>query len=167
MTALGDLSSYSFGIAIGDNATRERIHNDLVSHYGELHFPPLIHASATISMFSNIDEGTVVMPNAVIGPNSAIGRFCIINTQASIDHDSEMMDFASLAPAATTGGTVLIGSRSAVSIGATIKHGVKIGSDSVVGANSYLNRDLVNNKIAYGTPAKPIRNRSIGDPYLK
>jgi acetyltransferase-like isoleucine patch superfamily enzyme len=107
------------------------------------------------------------MPNAVIGPNTKVGKFCLINTQASIDHDCVMLDYSSLAPSSVTGGTVQIGIRSALSIGATIKHGLKIGNDCVVGANSYLNKDLPNNQVAYGTPAKQVRTRNIGDSYLK
>ena len=56
-----------------------------------------------------------------------------------------MFDYSSLAPAAATGGGVTIGLRSAISIGATINHGLKIGNDSIVGANSYLNKDLPSN----------------------
>jgi acetyltransferase-like isoleucine patch superfamily enzyme len=106
------------------------------------------------------------MPKACIGPNSKIGKFCLINTQSSIDHDCVMFDYSSLAPSAVTGGSVAIGPRSAISIGAKIKHGLKIGKDSIVGANSYLNKDLPNNQVAYGTPAKQVRARSIGDLYL-
>lgn len=170
---IGDLSElhntneFCFAIAVGDNAARERIYNELISFKENLYFPSLVHSSATVSFFCDIGDGTVVMPNAVIGPNSNIGRFCIVNTQASIDHDCIMLDYSSLAPAAVTGGTVKIGLRSVISIGATIKHGIKIGNDSVVGANSYLNKDLPNNKVAYGTPAKQIRDRHIGDSYLK
>lgn len=164
---LDDLDFYCFGIAVGDNATRERTYNELQAKYENLNFPPLVHASAIVSSFTSIGDGTVVMPKAVIGPNSKVGKFCLINTQSSIDHDCVMSDFSSLAPAAVTGGAVQIGLRSAVSIGATIKHGLKIGDDSVVGANSYLNRDLPNNQVAYGTPAKQIRTRNIGDSYLE
>lgn len=163
---LDDLGLYCFGVAVGDNSSRERIYNELQAKYAKLNFPPLVHASATISSFTSIGDGTVVMPRAVIGPNSKVGKFCLLNTQSSIDHDCVMLDFSSLAPAAVTGGTVQIGLRSAVSIGATIKHGLKIGDDSVVGANSYLNKDLPNNRVAYGTPAKQIRTRNICDPYL-
>ncbi|HEY0684029.1 MAG TPA: acetyltransferase [Steroidobacter sp.] len=156
----------SFAIAVGDNAVRERLHAELVRQYGDLRFPSLIHQSAVLSSFSEIGEGTVVMPKAVIGPNSRVGRFCLLNTQASIDHDCAMLDFSSLAPGAITGGTVQIGRRSAISIGAVIKHGLKIGHDTVVGANSYVNRDLPDNVVAYGNPAKAVRSRSVGDPYL-
>ncbi|QWE02844.1 acetyltransferase [Polynucleobacter sp. JS-JIR-II-b4] len=164
---LGDLDLYNFGIAIGDNSTRERIYYELRSKHANLKFPPLVHASAIISSFASIGEGTVIMPNAIIGPNSKVGKFCLINTQSSIDHDCIMSDYSSLAPGVITGGTVEIGLRSAISIGAIIKHGLKIGSDCVIGANSYLNQDLPSNQVAYGTPAKQVRSRLEGDPYLK
>lgn len=163
---LGNPDSYSFGIAVGDNAIRERIYNELQAKHENLNFPSLVHASATVSSFASVGDGTVVMPQAVIGPNSKVGKFCLINTQASIDHDCVMLDYSSLAPAAVTGGAVVIGTRSAVSMGATIKNGVKIGNDSVVGANSYLNKDLPDNQLAYGTPAKQVRSRNVGDAYL-
>lgn len=164
---LNNVEYFNFAIAVGDNAVRERIYNELIAKKDNLRFPPLIHSSAVVSFFSEIKDGTVVMPKAIIGPNSKVGKFCLINTQASLDHDCVMFDYSSLAPASVTGGTVQIGVRSAVSIGAVIKHGLKIGSDSVVGANSYLNKDLPNNQVAYGTPAKQIRTRNIGDSYLK
>jgi sugar O-acyltransferase (sialic acid O-acetyltransferase NeuD family) len=154
-------------VAIGDNFVRQRVARELSSEFETLVFPPLIHPSATVSTFSTVGNGTLVMPNAVIGPNSRVGSFCLVNTRASIDHDCLMEDFSSLAPGAVTGGTVSIGLRSAVSIGAVIKHGVSIGQDCVIGANSYLNKNLSSNIVAYGTPAKHIRLRSVGDPYLK
>lgn len=163
---MGDLDAFSFGIAVGDNAVRERAYNELQAIHDKLDFPALVHASATISSFARIGKGTVVMPKAVVGPNSSVGEFCVINTQASIDHDCVMLDFSSLAPAAVTGGGVKIGMRSAVSIGAVIKHGLNIGDDSIVGANSYLNCDLPNNQVAYGTPAKHVRFRKLGEPYF-
>jgi sugar O-acyltransferase (sialic acid O-acetyltransferase NeuD family) len=158
--------TYNFAIAVGDNASRERIYNQLKQNYPNLKFPSLISSAASICSFSNIKEGTVVMPKAVIGSNTKIGQFCLINTGSSIDHDCVMSDFSYLAPAAATGGNVKIGMRSAISIGAVIKHGIKIGNDCVIGANSYLNKDLPHNKVAYGVPARQVRNRNIGDPYL-
>ena len=167
VSELENADSFNFAIAVGDNAARQTIYKNLVEKIPSLYFPSLVHTSAVISFFTEIGDGTVVMPKSVIGPNSKVGKFCLINTQSSIDHDCEMLDYSSLAPGALTGGNVKIGLRSAISIGAIIKHGLKIGDDSVVGANSYLNIDLPNNQVAYGTPAKQVRIRSIGDAYLK
>jgi len=157
---------YNFAIAIGDNASRERIYTQLKKSYSNLKFPSLIHPAASICSFSSIGEGTIVMPKSVIGSNTKIGQFCLINTGSSIDHDCVMSDFSSLAPAAVTGGNVKIGIRSAISIGAVIKHGITIGNDCVIGANSFLNKDLPHNIVAYGVPAREVRNRNIGDSYL-
>lgn len=156
----------ALAIAVGDNAGRQRVHGELLEAFGPLHFPCLIHASAVVSSFSTVGEGTVLMPGAVVGANTRVGRFCILNTRSSIDHDGTLADFASLAPGAVTGGHVHLGERAAVSIGATVKHGVTIGADSVVGANSYVNRDVPGHHVVYGTPARTVRRRNTGDPYL-
>ena len=167
ISELVNKKDYEYSIAIGDNALRERIYNELINEYNDIKFPSLIHQSAVISSFSSIGDGTVVMPNATVGPNSTVGKFCIINTQSSIDHDCNMLDFSSIAPNAVTGGAVTIGYRSAISIGAIVKQGLQIGNDSVLGASSYLNKNLANNKVAYGIPAKEVRVRKAGDEYLK
>lgn len=163
---IDDCKNICFAIGVGDNSVRENVYKELIAFRPELYFPALIHHSSVISNFTKIGDGTVVMPNAVVGPNSKIGNFCLINTRSSIDHDSSMLDFSSLAPAAVTGGNVKIGFRAAISMGASVKHGVSIGDDSVLGANSYLNKDLENNQVAYGVPAKKIRTRNVGDTYL-
>lgn len=157
---------FSFAIALGDNAVREKVYESLVAIVPNLHFPPLIHETAVVSFAAEIGEGSLLMPKAVAGPNSTVGRFCILNTGASIDHDSTMHDFSSLAPNAVTGGIVTIGFRTAVSIGSSIKHNVSIGDDSVIGANSYLNEDLPRNTVAFGSPAKFVKTRETGEPYL-
>jgi sugar O-acyltransferase (sialic acid O-acetyltransferase NeuD family) len=163
---LKDPSIYSYAIAVGDNNLREHIYEEHIKKLPTLKFPQLIHKSAIVSKFVEIGEGTVMMPLSIIGPNSSVGKFCIINTHSSIDHDCAIDDYSSIAPSATTGGNVRIGLRSAISIGAKIKHGVKIGDDCVIGGNSYLNNNLPNNIVAYGTPAKVIRERSRDEQYL-
>lgn len=41
----------------------------------------------------------------------------------------------------------------------TVLKGVSIGANSVVGANSLVTKDIPNNVIAAGIPAKVIKNR--------
>lgn len=163
---LTDLRFYALILAVGDNAARERTHKEIIESCGNVVFPSIVHPSAVVSLHATIGEGTVVMPNAVVGPNSNVGRFCILNTVSSLDHDCTMRDYASIAPGAVTGGAVSIGVRSCISIGARVKHGVTIGDDTVIGANSYVNKPMPNNVLAYGSPAKIVRSRNCGEPYL-
>lgn len=164
---LNNTTNYSFAIAIGDNFIREKVFKEIKSKYPHLIFPKLIHPSAVISVNTSIEEGTIVMPNSVIGPNTILSRFCLINTMSSVDHDCILSEFCSTAPGVVTGGQVKIGKRSAISIGATIKHCVDISDDVIVGAKSYVNQNLPEKIVAYGIPAKIIRPRSVGEPYLK
>lgn len=153
-------------IAIGDNAVRERVYLEYKDALPGSDFPALIHSSSVVGVSSKVGIGTVVMPLANVGPNSTVGNFCILNTSSSIDHDCVMGNFSSLAPGVICGGTVTIGTRSAIAIGATVKHGIGLGDDVVIGANSYVDRPMEDNVVAYGTPCKRIRGRNKGDAYL-
>lgn len=156
----------NLGVAIGDNAVRERVSNEYKTIMPNARFPALIHSSAVVGINTEVGEGTVVMPQVNIGPNCKVGEFCILNTSSSIDHDCEMDAFSSVAPRVVTGGNVKIGLGSAVSIGSTIKHGIIIGDDVVIGANSYVNKKVESSVLAYGSPFKFVRNRTKGDSYL-
>tara|TARA_B100000212_G_C27328441_1_gene513461 strand:+ start:605 stop:1255 length:651 start_codon:yes stop_codon:yes gene_type:complete len=156
----------NFAIAIGDNSVRERVFNEFKLEIRNAKFPPLIHSSSVIGINSKVGEGSVIMPNVNVGPNSKIGMFCILNTSSSIDHDCHMNSFSSLAPGVVTGGNISLGIRSAISIGASVKHGICIGDDVVIGANSYVNEPVKNNVVAYGVPCRFVRDRTKDDKYL-
>ena len=89
-----------------------------------------------------------------------------MNTRASLDHHGVLGDYASLAPGVTVGGDVSIGEGGAVAIGATVLHGRSIGDWSVVGAGATVIDDVPDGVVAYGTPARVVREREPGDRYL-
>ena len=163
---LQDFPTHNYAIAIGDNAVREKVLSEYKKDCPQAKFPALIHKSSALGMASSIGDGTIIMPLVNIGPNSIVGSFCVLNTGSSIDHDCVMSEFSSLGPRVVCGGDVNIGIRSAICIGATVKHAVTIGADVVIGANSYVNKSLDDNLVAYGSPCKKIRVRQKGDSYL-
>ena len=160
-----DFDDYFF-VALGDNFLREKVTNKFQQSNPHAVAATLIHPSSYISENCNVGKGSVIMPLCVINSSSQIGKGVIINTRSSIDHDNNLQDFSSIAPGVTTGGMVRIGNRSAISIGAVIKHGIIVGSDSIVGASSYVNKNFSSKKIIYGSPAKIIRDREVGEKYL-
>jgi len=56
-------------VSIGDNRIRKRITEKINANY-----TTAIHPNAIISIYSNIDIGTVVMAGAIINPDVAIGN---------------------------------------------------------------------------------------------
>jgi len=157
---------HGFIVAIGDNGLRARVTQNLLTRHPELTLVTAVHPAATVAHDATLGAGTVVMAEAVIGPGCRADTGCIINTRASLDHDGHMEDYASLAPAAVTGGDCRIGNRSAIGIGATLKHGVTIGQNSIIGAGATVMKDIGDNRVAYGTPAEVIRSRADDEPYL-
>ena len=155
-----------FLVAIGDNASRMRVANELIAAFPTARFPALVHRTAFVSPFATIGAGAIVLAGSIVGPAANIGQFCIVNTRASIDHDCQLGDFSSFAPGAVCGGAVRVGARSAISIGAVVRHGVEIGADTVVGANSYVHRSLPALVLCFGSPAVVQRSRRPDEPYL-
>jgi acetyltransferase-like isoleucine patch superfamily enzyme len=90
----------------------------------------------------------------------------VLNTKCSVDHDCFIDDYASISPGATIGGNVSIGSYSVIALGANVIHAKKIGQHSIIGAGSTVINDIGSHVIAYGTPAKVVRNRIQGEKYL-
>jgi sugar O-acyltransferase (sialic acid O-acetyltransferase NeuD family) len=153
-------------VAIGDNVNRSKVAARVRAVCPDLSFVSAIHPNASIARDVFIGEGTVIMAGVVINSSCSIGQFCILNTNSSLDHDSLMEDFSSLAPGVTTGGNCRIGVCTAVCIGATLSHNVHIGEHTVIGAGSTVLNDLGSFCVAYGTPAVEVRKRNPGDSYL-
>jgi len=153
-------------VSIGDNHTRESVVARLENSLPDVQFARLIHKRATVADGVDIGDGTVVMAGVVINPGTRIGRHCIVNTGACLDHDNLLEDFASVAPGVTSGGKVEIGFATAVCIGACVQHGVRIGQRTVIGAGSVVLGDVPELSVAYGTPCRVVRSRSPADRYL-
>lgn len=153
-------------VAVGPNDKRAALWSQITNDIPLSLLPPLYHPRATVSAHSTVGPGSILLAGSVLGPLCRVGMGCIINTGSLVDHGSTLSDFCSLAPGVTLGGDVHLGRRTAISIGATVRHSISIGDDSVIGASSYVNRDLPHLVVAYGTPARIVRERLPHDSYL-
>lgn len=153
-------------IAIGDNFQRSQMYERLSTAHPQLEMVSAIHPQASVSPSAVYGPGTVIMAGAVVNAESRIGKCCIVNTRASLDHDCHMSDFSSIAPGVAVGGSCKIGRRTSVGIGAVLKHGVSLGDDTVVGAGAVVLNSFGDEKVVFGVPAREIRGRSISEAYL-
>lgn len=153
-------------VAIGDNFLRWRVASRVSELCPELPFVSAIHPDAYVSPHSTIEDGTVILAGVVVNSCCSVGRLCILNTNASLDHDSTMEAYSSLAPGVAIGGNCTIGHYSAICIGAAIAHGIRVGKHTVVGAGSTVVTNIPSYRVAYGSPAKEVRERVEGEGYL-
>jgi sugar O-acyltransferase (sialic acid O-acetyltransferase NeuD family) len=161
-----ELSLSGAVIGIGDNAVRARVADRLSTEVPALPFVDAVHPSAAVARGASLGVGVVVAAGAVLGPDATVADHAVVYTGASLDHDGSLGRGASLAPGVVTGGDVRIGALTAVAIGATVLHGRSIGAHTVVGAGSVVVDDLPDHVVALGSPARVIRSRREGEPYL-
>ncbi len=153
-------------IAIGDNWKRSQLVHKIEKLTSNFKFIIAIHPNAVIGKQVVIEEGSVIVAGVVINCDAKIGKHCIVNTKTSIGHDCNVKEFSSIAPGVTLGGHVIIENHTAISLGANLIGNIHIGEHTVIGAGSLVLNNIEAYKVAYGVPAKPIRNRTAGDAYL-
>ena len=153
-------------VAIGDNWSRQQVIERIKAVRPDFEFCRILHPRAVISPSAQIGEGTVVFAGSVVGANARLGAHVSIYTNAVVEHDSVLGDFSSLAPAAALGGTVRLGARSFVGLGARVIHNVTVGAEVVIGAGATVLQDVPDHAVVAGTPARVVRTRRAGEPYL-
>lgn len=156
---LGKIADYvnyrdcEFVIAIGNPYIREKISKELpVKWY------TAIHPTAVISSLDvEIGEGTVIMANAVVNPSARIGKHCIINTGAIVEHDNILEDYVHLSPNVTLAGIVKVGKSTHIGAGSCTKQVLNIASDCIIGAGSVIVKDITESGTYVGVPARKIK----------
>lgn len=132
-----DYPGASIFIAIGDNATRRKLANDLRGH----DFPSLIDPSAQVSPTTEFHRGAFVGCQAVVSVGTEIGEFVIVNARAGVGHDSKVGDFANIAPGVslsghtTLGRDVFMGTNSCTALSVKVGNGAKVACGTPVFAD--------------------------------
>jgi len=154
-------------ITVGDNWSRKAIYDAVTSRIPSFKFVSAIHPSVIIGNNVEIGSGVVAMAGVIFNPGARIGDFTLFGTGAQIEHDCVIEEFASVSSGSVLGGFVRIAKYAAVCLGTTVVDRVSIGENTVVGSGSLVTRSLPANVLAYGAPAKIVRNRQAGERFLK
>ena len=151
------LESY-FVVAIGNAEIRQKIADRLQG----VKWYTAIHPTAVISQIDvEIGEGTVVMANAVVNSGVSIGKHCIINSGAVVEHDNIIEDFVHISVGVKLAGTVHIGKRSWFGIGAVISNNISVCPDCMIGAGGVVVKDISESGIFVGVPVKKLEKISL------
>ncbi len=159
--ALGGLLGEGFAaiVGIGENHLRARLYGELKA----MGFPAAkaVHPGAIVSRLARLAEGVVLMPGAVVNTGAQIGENVCVNTCASVDHDAVVGAHAHLFPGVRLTGNARVGRYATIASGAVVAPGVRIGQNALVGAGAVVLRDIPDNAVAYGVPARVVRYRDV------
>jgi acetyltransferase-like isoleucine patch superfamily enzyme len=105
----------------------------------------LVQNRENLALGENTDIGAFTYINAkngvIIEKNVQIGSHCSIYTISTIDDKN---------------GKVIIKENARIGTHSTIMPGVTIGRNSIIGAHSFVNKNIPDNSICYGVPIKII-----------
>ena len=133
-----------------------KIREKLVNLYKTIgyKFATVISPLAHISKSANIGEGTVIQAGVNVSSATKIGCFCKLNSYSNVMHDNVIGDYTTIAPNAVLLGRVVTGKDSYIGANSTVLPNISIGSGSTVGAGSVVTKDVNENVIVKGVPAK-------------
>ena len=169
ITNLEDAEKYltreggKFALGVGKPVLRLQLTEKFKAIGGEL--MSVISPLARIGKWGNsVGTGTNVLTNAVIESNNQIGAGNLIHVKALVSHDVKIGNFCEISPGANILGGVSIGDLCSVGTGACILPRIKIGTNVVIGAGAVVTKDIPDNTLAVGVPAKIVRRLEPVDP---
>jgi sugar O-acyltransferase (sialic acid O-acetyltransferase NeuD family) len=115
---------YDFLITVGQIRTpqiRQNIYNELIMRNASL--ATVISPRAYVSKHAVIEDGTIIMHDALVNADVHIGKNCIINSKSLLEHDVVIEDHCHISTAAVLNG------------GVVVKEGTFFGSNSVCKEN--------------------------------
>lgn len=120
-------------------------------------FATFIHPTAVV--YGHVGVGCVIAPNAVIGPNAIILDHVLINYNATIGHDVVIEPLTVVGPTAAVGGYCRLHEQVYIGAGALVREHLSIGRGAIVGMGAVVTKDVAENKIVVGAPAREMEAR--------
>jgi sugar O-acyltransferase (sialic acid O-acetyltransferase NeuD family) len=118
----------------------------------------MVSEQAYVSRFAQYAAGICLMHQSIVEAGCSIGKGVLINNQAVLHHDCVIGDFCEISPGAKLLGRVKVGNGVSIGTNATVLPRLSIGHNVVIGAGSVVTRDIPDNSVAFGIPAKVKRN---------
>lgn len=144
-----------FVVCIGgyNGAQRAAVFKTLQSRFS-LSPRSVISPKAVIDPSAVLGDGVQIMPGAFIGVDTFIGDGTIVNSVASIDHDCRVGRAVHIMGAAAVAGDVTIEDEAGLGTNATVLPSRVIGKGAMVGAGAVITRDVEQQAIVRGVPAR-------------
>lgn len=160
---LGDEANESFNwnavdefiLGIGDNRIRQKVAGLILSKKKAI--LNVIHPSSIISNYATFGTGNFIAANVTVNALAKIADNCILNTACIVEHECVIANGVHIAPGTVLAGNVAVGENSFIGANSVVKQGVKIGNGVTVGAGSVVIKDIPDNEIWVGNPAKKLK----------
>jgi sugar O-acyltransferase, sialic acid O-acetyltransferase NeuD family len=119
-------------------------------------FITLIHPTAIVSDSIELGEGVIISQFCTLTSNVKVGDFTTVQGYSNLGHDTQVGRFCAIESYTFLGGFAYIGDFVTLHTRSTVLPKIKIGNSAVVGAGSVVIKNVWENTIVFGNPAKKI-----------
>jgi sugar O-acyltransferase (sialic acid O-acetyltransferase NeuD family) len=156
-----EFRSHPFVIPLFGPANRQKAASEAFES-GFMQPLSLIDASVACPRALEYQHGLYVNSGCSLGAASRFDAFVFINRGASVGHHAQLGAFASIGPGAVIAGQVRIGKGAVIGAGAVVLPRLIIGDNAVVGAGSVVTKNVPDNCVVLGNPARIVRENVSG-----
>ncbi len=157
---LEDKDTYVFIAYVGFKYERKMYQKILSLNIPREKFYNVIDPTSVIPKdYCKIGNGVLIAPYSQLSPDATISDNCMLLANSFVGHDSFLDHFAHLATNAVVGADVHVGKMVHIGSNATIRECVKIGDYSIVGGGAVVTKDVPENCIVVGNPARILKEK--------
>lgn len=143
-------------VPIGNNPIRVKILRQFEDNGYDI--PSYIHPQTIIHPSVKIGKAVYILPGSNVMPLSVIGNYSMISMGVNIAHHTIIEDACFFSQGSNIGASILLKTLAYVGISATLMTGLKtIGRNSLIGAGAVVIKDVPENAVMAGVPAKVIK----------
>jgi sugar O-acyltransferase (sialic acid O-acetyltransferase NeuD family) len=150
-------SAPKFVLALGSPLARKKLY-DLAVGLGGTPCDVVSKTAITSSIRYSYGAGLNIMHGVLISEDVDIEDGVLLNAFCHVHHGASVGEFSEISPKALILGDAKVGKFSQIGAGAIILPKVRIGDNAVVGAGAVVTRDVPDNCLAVGVPAKIIKD---------
>jgi sugar O-acyltransferase (sialic acid O-acetyltransferase NeuD family) len=144
-------------VAIGGDRGRDRLAlQEFLEREG---LSPLtaVHRTAFVADDATVGAGSQILAQSAVCAEAVLGRACIVNTGATVDHECRLGDGIHVCPGAHIAGCVEVGDHAMIGTGASVLPRISIGAGAIIGAGAVVISDVPSNVTVVGNPARITR----------
>ena len=151
-----DIKDTAIFVPLGDN----KIRVSLLKQFMDLGYnlPSYIHKNSHIHESVKIGRAVYVLCGVNIMPFTVIGDFVMISVGVSIAHHTQINEGCFFSMGTTIGASVIIQPRAYFGVSTVLMTGVqKIGENTMIGAGSVIIKNVPDNAVMVGNPARYLK----------
>lgn len=125
--------------------------------------PCFVHPDVQIHHTVKLAKSVYILPSTSIMPHTIIQDYVMISMGVNIAHHTTIGKGSFLSQGVNVGASISIGEKSFLGIASTIMTGIKgVGSNAIVGAGAVVIKDVPDNAVVAGVPARIIKMNTHG-----